>query len=255
MKMDFCLSMYREICLSLQAFNVVTLEAYLQGKAEKPFVVLRHDVDRELKNALAMAELEQSLGIRSTYYFRYPRTFDPEVLSRISQLGHEVGYHYEALDKAKGNYSLAAEIFRQELEYFRHLFPVRTVCMHGNPLTPWNGRLIWGHKDFGVFEDYGLLGEAYLSLGDRLLYITDTGRNWNGNHNVKDSFLAQEKTVNIRNTRHFVQLLNEGKCHELYLNCHPERWGPGMRDWARAFGRDHGFNLVKAVLQRSGNKG
>ncbi len=218
-------------------------------------MVLRHDVDRELKNALAIAELEHSFGISSTYYFRYPRTFDPEVLSRISGLGHEVGYHYEVLDKAQGNYYLAREIFSRELETFRYLFPVTTVCMHGNPLTPWDGRSMWGHKYFGVFEDFGLLGEAYLSIEEGLLYLTDTGRNWNGNHNVKDSFPDADNTVNIRNTRHLVQLLNEKEFQRLYLNCHPERWAPGIGGWVKAFVRDYSFNFAKTVLQKCRNKG
>ena len=64
-------------------------------------VVLRHDIDRKPMNALRMAELEYELGIQSTYYFRFPCTFKPEIIRKIRDLGHEVGYHYEVLSKAK----------------------------------------------------------------------------------------------------------------------------------------------------------
>jgi hypothetical protein len=47
-----------------------------------------------------MAELEHELGIQSTYYFRFPYTFKPDIIGKIHDLGHEVGYHYEVLSKA-----------------------------------------------------------------------------------------------------------------------------------------------------------
>ena len=55
-------------------------------------------------NALRMAELEHELGIQSTYYFRFPYTFKPDIIRKIQALGHEVDYHYEVLSKAKGDY-------------------------------------------------------------------------------------------------------------------------------------------------------
>jgi len=242
--MDFCLKRYKEICEALQHLNVVTVENYLRGNAVSPFVVLRHDVDREVGNALAMAKLEHRYGISSTYYFRYPRTFNAAFISKINSLGHEIGYHYEVLDKAKGDYAKAIEIFRRELDYFRRIAPVTTVCMHGNPLTPWDGRSLWKYHDFKAF---GLLGEAFISVRDAPVYLTDTGRNWNGNHNIKDSISAGVKNISIRDTKHLIQLLEETKSENIYLNCHPERWGPGIWGWARALVRDNCFNLVKTL--------
>ena len=63
-------------------------------------VVLRHDIGRKPKNALRMAELDQKLGIQSTYYFRFPYTFKPDIIGKIHDLGHEMGYQYEVLIKA-----------------------------------------------------------------------------------------------------------------------------------------------------------
>jgi len=74
----------------------------LEGKKNNniKLVVLRHDIDGKLGNALRMAELEHELGIQSTYYFGFPYTFKPEIIGKIQALGHEVGYHYEVLSKA-----------------------------------------------------------------------------------------------------------------------------------------------------------
>jgi len=32
-----------------------------------------------------MAELEQKLGIQSTYYFRFPYTFKPDIIRKINE--------------------------------------------------------------------------------------------------------------------------------------------------------------------------
>ena len=65
---------------------------------ESRTVILRHDVDARKMNSLRTAQLENELGIRGTYYFRIvPESFDKEVIKKIYDLGHEVGYHYEDL--------------------------------------------------------------------------------------------------------------------------------------------------------------
>jgi hypothetical protein len=252
-KMDFSLAMYAEICKALQSHNVVTVQYYLSNVPESPYIVLRHDVDRSPKNALAMAKLEHEYGIQSTYYFRYPNTFNMRVMKQIYSLGHEIGYHYEVLDKARGDCRKAIAVFQKELEIFREFFPVKTVCMHGNPLTRWDGRDIWSLYDF---RDFGLLGEGFLSCSDISTYLTDTGRNWNGNHNFKDRLQAENENRNFRSTADVIRFLNRKKASSIYLNCHPERWGPGLLGWFKAFLRDHLFNFCKKVLKlfRSGSK-
>jgi hypothetical protein len=82
-------------------YTPLTIESYLTGKQNNSkFIVLRHDIDRRPGNALRMAKLEHELGIQSTYYFRFPYTFKPDIIGKIHDLGHEVGYHYEVLSKA-----------------------------------------------------------------------------------------------------------------------------------------------------------
>jgi hypothetical protein len=101
--MDFTLSKYEELCLALldSGYTALTVYSYLTGKQRNnKLVVLRHDIDRKPENAFRMAELEQGLGIQSTYYFRFPYTFKPDIIGKIHDLGHEVGYHYEVLSKA-----------------------------------------------------------------------------------------------------------------------------------------------------------
>jgi hypothetical protein len=133
--LDFTLEKYEELCLALldSGYTPLTVCSYLGGqkKKNKKIVVLRHDIDRKPKNALRMAVLEHELGIQSTYYFRFPYTFKPDIIGKIHDLEHEVGYHYEVLSKAKGDYEKAIELFEQELNEFRKIVDVKTIGMHG----------------------------------------------------------------------------------------------------------------------------
>ena len=101
--LDFTLKKYKELCLALldTGYPPLTVYSYLvlggqkNNKNNNKLGVLRHDIDRKLGNALRMAELEHELGIQSTYYFRFPYTFKPDIIGKINDLGHEIGYHYE----------------------------------------------------------------------------------------------------------------------------------------------------------------
>ena len=138
MNMDFTLSRYGDLCATLldSDYAPLTIYSYLTGKQNKnKLVVLRHDIDRKPMNALKMAELEHELGIQSTYYFRFPYSFKPDIIGKIHDLEHEVGYHYGVLSKAKGDYEKAIELFEQELSEFRKIVDVKTISMHGSPLS------------------------------------------------------------------------------------------------------------------------
>jgi len=49
----------------------------------------------------------------------------------------------------------AIEDFRINLEKFRKLYPVKTICMHGSPLSKFDNRLLWekyDYRDFGIID-------------------------------------------------------------------------------------------------------
>lgn len=67
------------------------------------YVILRHDIDFSLHDALRMAKLENSLGIASTFftlltadYYNPLAENNVKILKEIVSLGHEVGLHYDA---------------------------------------------------------------------------------------------------------------------------------------------------------------
>ena len=140
---------------------------------------LIHDIDKRPSNALHIAELEARIGLASTYYFRHSQ-FAPHAatISAIAALGHTIGYHYEDLAAAHGNHTKAYNTFCHNLDQLRRLAPVSTACAHGSPHSPWNNRDLWQHYDIHA------LGITYEPLLDSdfttTLYLTDTGRRWDG---------------------------------------------------------------------------
>jgi hypothetical protein len=243
---DFTMAKYGDLCRVLlgAGYTPVTVYQYLTAPPPGRTVVLRHDVDRKPGNALKMAELEQTLGIRSTYYFRYPATFVPGVIGRVLALGHEVGYHYEVLAKAKGDYEKAIGLFTRELAEFREICDVRTICMHGSPLSHHDNRDLWKTYDF---EDYGIAGEAYLSMaGSCLRYLTDTGRSWSGKHSVRD-VMPGAVPVPVETTDDLTCWIESSGAEGLYLTVHPERWA--MSEIERVAGS------VKDLLKNAGKRG
>jgi len=162
---DFTLAKYGELLDALQraGYRMLPVGEFIVQKGPLPCAILRHDVDRREERALAMALLEKERGIRSSYYFRMGRGLGKaEVVLRIRALGHEVGYHYEVLSKAGGDREKARKIFGDELSRLRQMAEVRTAAMHGRPFSPWNNLSLW---ETCCPEDFGLLGEAYLSFG------------------------------------------------------------------------------------------
>ena len=65
------------------------------AKTQK-YLILRHDIDTDIKTANAIFNIEKSLGVKGSYYFRL-NTLDIELMQRINEYGSEASYHYELL--------------------------------------------------------------------------------------------------------------------------------------------------------------
>ncbi len=249
---DFTIKKYRELCLALlmNRYTPLSVGDYLELELSNggKTVIIRHDVDRKIMNAIHLAELEYELGIRSTYYFRYPYTFRPDVIRAIRDMGHEIGYHYETLSKVKGDHKLAIQLFQEEIAMFRKISGCRitTISMHGTPLSPYDNRDLW---KFYNFRDYGIDGEAYLSFtGNDLRYLTDTGRSWSGKHSIRDMIPGQSSFLPISTTDHLIRWIDSCEERCLYLTVHPERWTDNGRRWAISYIEDLIVNTGKTLL-------
>lgn len=255
MSIDFTIGKYTDLCeaIAFSGYTCLTVRAYLETRdLSSRLIVMRHDVDASPRNEPKTALIESDFGISATYYFRYkPNIFRPDVVLDIAAMGHEIGYHYETLDRAKGDLQKALELFGRELAAFKEVIDIKTVSMHGNPLTQWDNRDLWRKYDL---RDFGILGEAYLSFHD-IVYLTDTGRTWSPAYKVKDKLPPGLKGAGlgdsaheVRSTDDVIKLIETGRYHHLYLNTHAGRWGADALDWATSLAKDRAVNIVKLGL-------
>ena len=218
------------ISLLKQGYHFQPFNEFLLSPKNK-VVVMRHDVDRLPKNALLMAKLESELHVKSSFYFRIVKSSNhPEIINTIKELGHEIGYHYEDLNIAKGNKQKAIEYFKANLAYFRQFYPVNTICMHGSPMGKWDNRLLW--NDY-KYKDLGIIGEPYFDVDyNKLLYITDTGRKWNNSiSNIRDK-VSSGFNFSFNSTHHIIQLISQNKLpNQIMFSCHPQRWSNPNIKW------------------------
>lgn len=246
---DFSLEAYKCLLTAISCGGgpVFGVADWLRNKPASG-IMLRHDVDRKPFNALRIAELEREFDIVSTYYFRITKSsFNKEIIERISSLGHEIGYHYEDLSIAKGDYDQSFELFQKHLAKLRELVPVATISMHGRPLSRYDNRNLW--NKFG-FRELGILGEAYLSINyEDTYYFTDTGRSWNPDAaNLRDK-VKFGLTEQINTTDELGNFIQENKDKKIAIVSHPERWARNMFDYYSSLSFDLSVNVIKGLIK------
>ncbi len=251
MSRDFTPDIYEALLRQAidSGYLLTSYENYLLSKdLPRKIMILRHDVDKLPQNALSIAELQADLGVKGTYYFRIVRqSFDPAIIKKIKNLGHEIGYHYEDLTLCKGNVEKAIRHFEESLRKFRQLYPVKTICMHGSPLSKWDNRDLWKHYDY---RDYDILAEPYFDLDfSKVLYLTDTGRRWDGARvSVRDK--VQSSFANgFSTTQQIIEAFRSGQLPSVIMqNIHPQRWHGSLWPWYKELFVQNLKNQVKRIF-------
>ena len=240
-------------------YGFLTFEQYCTlRQSGKPlperFIILRHDVDKRPDYAVRMAELEASMNVRASYYFRIvPESNVPECIRRIAQLGHEIGYHYEDMSLCGGDAEKAYAHFVDSLAYFRQFYPVQTCCMHGAPMSQFDSRALWESYNY---RDERLIGEPYYDVDFfDVFYLTDTGRCWDGYKvSVRDKIPKyQDLWTNAGWVFHSTKDILEGIDSQSFwprvmITVHPQRWTDSWLPWMTEWVLQHLKNIVKAVL-------
>jgi len=250
---DFTLAKYAELCWTLReaGYAGVRMGDYLTQKLplSQRVVLLRHDVDSRPAHSAKLAMVEQQHGFRATYFYRTVRgSLDPHTITRVVEMGHEIGYHYETLSQARGNLDEAVARFGRELERLREYAPVQVASMHGSPLKPWDNRDIWTRCQPA---DFGLVGEAYRDLDYAVLnYFSDTGRTWNPQrYNIRDH-VSHPAAHPVETTDELIALIKSRQIAHICILTHPERWADGLGEWLVQASRDVAINVAKLVIKR-----
>ena len=300
--MDFTINQYTLLLQSFKQanFNFQTFAQQGFNKGGQKLIILRHDVDLLPQNALQFARIQADLSIKGSYYFRIvPESFNEKIILEIAPLGHEIGYHYETMDtsgeKEKGKrkkekvevkrrsrkaeenggkenqneklIDLAYEEFCKNLETFRKLVPIKTICMHGSPRSPYDNREIWKKYNY---RDLGITGEPYFDTDfSKVAYYTDTGRMWDGNkYIVRDRIPNSQFSPSLfpfsfflfpspfspfpspfpsyHTTRQIIHAVNTNTFPEkAMLTFHPQRWTDRPVPWMQELVVQGVKNIVK----------
>lgn len=249
---DFTLGIYNSLILSAKSagYELMPYLSFMEKGQKGRVWILRHDVDRLPVNSLLTARLEAEAGVKGTYYFRVVRqSFDEEIIQAIAGMGHEIGYHYEDLSLTHGDIDKAYEQFLVNLEKFRKLYPVKTICMHGSPLSRWDNRRLWEQFDY---KKSGILAEPYFDTDfSKVFYLTDTSRMWNGTvYSVRDK-VNSTFDIKIRSTGDLIGKINAGLLpSQVMMNIHPQRWTDGWGAWTKELVFQNMKNVIKAIVSR-----
>lgn len=99
--MKFTYAAYRDL-LSLLRERGYAFRDYHTYSDAPHCVILRHDIDTSLPQAVKLAELEADEGVQSTWFILLRTDFynvfsksGQEALDRIRSLGHEIGLHFD----------------------------------------------------------------------------------------------------------------------------------------------------------------
>ena len=271
---DFTFQAHQKLLESLQSqsYSFITFLQYIQNtqntplsSQNSPLIILRHDVEKRYKNALKFAQIQNQLGIKGTYYFRIlPKCFKPEIVKQIADLGHEIGYHYDDLAQCKGDHQKAIKRFEKNLNTLRSIAPVKTICMDGSPLSKYDNKNLWRQpsnlstpppSNPFKLQDFGIIGEPYFNTDfNKVFYLTDTGRKWDGwKTSIRDK-VAQQKEWNkqglvFHSTQDIIKAVQEEKFpNQVMFTMHPQRWSKGGVPWFKELLLQNTKNFIKGFM-------
>ena len=136
--MNFTYSDYRKL-IALLWDNGYTFANYHDFEKHKRCIIMRHDVDNSLSQAVRLAELEEECGVQSTFFVLLRTDFynaasasAQKMLHRILELGHEIGLHFDemAYDGGSGEDMIRRILWEKEMLSALLGTEVTTVSMH-----------------------------------------------------------------------------------------------------------------------------
>lgn len=175
--MDFTYEAYAELLNMLNASGYVVCDYHDYINVPR-CVILRHDIDTSLEQAVRLAELETEKGVKSTYFVLLRTDFynpasqrSRAQLHRILNLGHEMGLHFDEVaygkpltaGETKENVIKECGILSELLET-----PVTTVSMHRPSKATLEGDL----EIPGIVNSYGK------TFFHDFKYLSDSRRRW-----------------------------------------------------------------------------
>lgn len=225
----FSYSQYRSMIFDIQKQLPILDFSEITTDTQK-YCVIRHDVEFSVNRALKLAEVENSIGIKSTYCFQLRNNNynilsekNIEIVNRIHKMGHHIAAHLHTdafmRNPTRRNLKECIELECNILSDFLEV-PINRFCFHRpkkqflssyievNNLTNLYGKLF-----FVFLEDNKTIPE--------IRYLSDSNHQWKYGSPFETDF---------------------SKNCKVQLNCHPFSW------------TDFGYNNLDNFLTLLGEK-
>ncbi|MBR3376590.1 MAG: hypothetical protein IKG44_02760 [Mogibacterium sp.] len=162
---------YIELALE-KGYTVCSMIEFYSSPKEGKHFVLRHDVDYSGPSTRKMFDVEKSLGVHSTYYFR-KSTIDVLLMNEMIESGFEVGLHYETLsdyaiennlsEVSNKDIEICRDRLKKEITDFNKLLkkPITSVVAHGANKNREIGKSNNVILDGQSYEEFGIVFEGY----------------------------------------------------------------------------------------------
>ncbi len=237
----------------------VTAKCVMEGQAEIPFTVLKHDVETNVKRALRIAEIENKYGHCGSYYVQAYLLKDKDnvqILQKMQEMGHEISYHYDVMDSNGGDIDLAMAEFEQNCSTFvQNGFEIKTLCQHGNPIVERKGYA--SNRDFfrneRVQEKYPSLADIMVDFKDKAkggvdyLYFSDAGRKFKLIFDPinNDIIPSDDKNIPFNNLNLLYQYVKENNSNAI-ISMHPHRW---VKSKTKYIFKTAIFKVIRAIAK------
>lgn len=180
--MEFTYTAYRELLDFLRQGGYAFTD-YHDYQSYPRCVILRHDIDNSLPQALRLAEIEAEEGVKSTWFVLLRTDFynpasaaSQRILCRLGELGHEIGLHFDEMAYASesgiGSYASSSteELIVREAGILADICgcPITTVSMH----RPSKATLEADMQIPGMVNSYGQ------TFFHDFKYLSDSRRRW-----------------------------------------------------------------------------
>ena len=180
--MQFTYAAYYSL-ISLLRHSGYAFTDYHNYQSHPRCVILRHDIDNSLPQALRLAEIEAEEGVKSTWFVLLRTDFynpasaaSQKALRRIRELGHEIGLHFDEMaytgESGIGTYASSSveELITHEAGILADICscPITTVSMH----RPAKATLEADLKIPGMVNSYGQ------TFFHDFKYLSDSRRRW-----------------------------------------------------------------------------
>jgi len=186
MKCEFTYEHYKECIKSAKklGFSFYTMHDFLDKKPKSKFILMRHDIDLSLKSALKIAEIENSLKIKSTYFIRTNGIFNvfsgknSAIVRKISELGHEIGIHYDSDITVKKDFVKEMMEIKRDIEKIikKRIFGTSLHKVKKSGIKNEINKLNFAEE---YLNDLELEYDAYSDIFIRKMkYISDSARKW-----------------------------------------------------------------------------